>query len=336
MSVSTLKISAIVVAMGATLFTHAVVAEPQQPASLLLLFNAVPKSPATIQDANTLVDWNSRTIPAITAIKTGLEAHDAAVQEIIGASQARIQTRMGGASTPEQANARLEKGAAAAGIDVARMQTDKAYAKEMQAKMKAMSPQELMAMSTAMMRGMGMRASVAVYDPPAVKAAAEAGEALSLPDQLSARTAAYQRRWSNVERMVAAIEAKFAAMMPKNPGCDGEGAGSRECVAARNRYIAAMMPLLNAREAEILTVETAALDEERAAVAEDVRKADQLLVAARYGVTSQELGNPVHIMALDQQTVGQIGALAAKFEEIVTRRAIVAHCGQKILGNCWQ
>ena len=42
------------------------------------------------------------------------------------------------------------KAAAVTGIDIARMQTDKAYAAEVQARMRSLSPQEMMAMSAAM------------------------------------------------------------------------------------------------------------------------------------------------------------------------------------------
>jgi hypothetical protein len=97
------------------------------------------------------------------------------------------------------------------------------------------------------------------------------------------------------------------------------------------------MPLLRAHDAEVLALQTAVFEEERAAVAADVRKADGLLVAADYGATSQELGNPLPIGMLDAAAASQILALAATFEEIVKTGALVAHCGQKVLFNtCFQ
>ncbi len=316
MAASTLRTGAIVMAVSATLFGSVVVAA-DQPKSLLGLFNRIPKSPATTQEADKMVDASQK-IPAIVAVKADLEAHEAAVATISGAADAKIRARMGGA-TPE---------GAAAGIDMARMQTDKAYAKEMEAKMKTMSPQELMAISAAMTQAMGMKGSVAVYDPPDVKAAAEAGQALIDPDQQAARTATYQRRWAEVEKKVAAVNEKFAAKYPAKPaGCDGEGGGTKECTDAWGQYHTAMMPLLYARDAEVLRLEAAAVEEERAAMAEEVRTADQHLLAAQYGAASQELGNPAHILFLDQHIAEEIKVLATKFEDVVTRAAFVTHCG---------
>jgi len=333
MSTSALRTAAIaVLALGAALFQPAVQAQNQPQHSVQALFNRIPKTPATTQEADKMVN-TAQQIPAITALKADLDAHAAAVEKIFGAADARGRARMGANPSPEQAMQGISRAGAVAGIDMARMQTDKAYAAEMQAKMKAMSPQELMAMSMAMQQGMGMRGSVAYYDPPAVKAAAEMGQALVNPEQQAARTATYQRRWTEVEKNVAAVNEKFAARSPKLRGCDGEGGGSPECVAERARYVAAMMPLLLARDAEVLRVEAAALEEERAALAVQVRSADQHLLAAQYGAASQELGNPTHIAMLDGTIINDIRVLATKFEEVVKRAALVTHCGQKVLGS---
>jgi hypothetical protein len=332
MSRSTLTTGAIVLALSAGLFRPVAAAEAE-PQSLLALFNRIPKTPATTQEADKIVN-GAQQIPAVVALKAELETHAAAVEKIFGAADAKIRARMGRPTTPEQATQGLMKGAAAAGIDMDRMQNDKAYANEVQARMKAMSPQELMAMSMAMNQGMGMRGSVAVYDPPAVKAAAEAGQALVNPEQQSARTAIYQRRWAEVDKKVAAVNDKFAARYPKMLlSCDGEGGGRAECVAERARFVAAMMPLLVARDAEVLKVEAAALEEERAALAVQVRTADQHLQAAQYGAASQELGNPTHIIMLDQTIANDIRVFALKFEDVVKRAALVTHCGAKFLAS---
>jgi len=322
MFTSTLRTGAIVLALGATLFAPVSVAA-EQPQSVLQLFNRIPKTPATVQEADQMVNGNQQ-IPAVVTLKADLEAHASAVEEIFGVADAKIQARIGGGSTP----------AAVAGIDMARMQTDKAYAKEMEAKMKTMSPQELMAMSAAMAQGMCTRGSVAVYDPPEVKAAAEAGQALMDPEQQAAQTATYQRRWAEVEKKVAAVNEEFAAKFPKmRLSCDGEGGGRPECQAERARYAAEMMPLLVARDAEILRVEAAALEDERTALAAQVRTADQHLLAAQYGAASQELGNPANILFLDQHMVNEIQVLATKLEDVVKRAALVTHCGPRFLGS---
>jgi len=115
--------------------------------------------------------------------------------------------------------------------------------------------------------------------------------------------------------------------------CDGEGGGRAECQAERARYVAAMMPLLQARDAEVLQVEAAALEEERTALAAEVRSADQHLLAAQYGAASQELGNPTHIAMLDGYIINDIRVLATRFEEVVKRAAFVTHCGAKVLAS---
>jgi hypothetical protein len=333
MSTSTLKTGAIVVlALGAALFQPAAEAQTQ-PQSVLSLFNRIPKTPTSLQDADKLVNA-SQQIPALVALKADLDAHAGTVEKIVGTADAKIRARVGGGASPEQAMQGVNRAGAVAGIDMARMQTDKAYAQEMQARMKAMSPQELMAMSMAMQQGMGGRGSVAVYDPPAVKAAAEAGHALMNSEQQAARTAGDQRRRADVEMKVAAVSAKFAAQYPKmRMSCDGEGAGSPECQAERARYAAAMMPLLLARDAEVLRVEAAALEEERTTLAAQVRSADQHLLAAQYGAVSQELGNPSHILYLDQTILNDIKVLATRLEEVAKRAAFVTHCGAKFLGH---
>jgi hypothetical protein len=340
MSRSTLTTGAIVMlALGSALFQPVAQAQSQPQHSVQALFNRIPKTPATTQDADKMVNANQQ-IPAITALKADLDVHAAAVEKIYGAADAKVRARMGGNPSPEQAMQGINRAGAVAGIDMARMQNDKAYAQEMQAKMKAMPPQELMAMSMAMQQGMGMRGSVAVYDPPVVKAAAEAGLALIQPEQQATRTATYQRRWADVDKKVAAVNEKFAAKYPKMQlNCDGEGAGRAECVAERARYAAAMTPLLLARDAEVLQVEATALEAERTALAAQVRTADQHLLAAQYGAASQELGNPAHIVFLDQHIVNEIQVLATKFEAVVKRAAFETHCGQKFHsngGDCYQ
>lgn len=212
MSRSTLTRSTIVLVLSAALFGPAFAAEAQ-PKSLLQLFNAIPKTPLTAQEAEKMVG-ETRQVPAIVAVKAELDAHASAVEKIFATADAKIRTRMGGGS-PEQGAQGVIQAAAVAGIDMTRMQTDKVYASDVQARMKAMSPQQLLAMSAAMTQGMGMRATVAVYDPPAVKAAAEAGQALMDSEQQAARSAAYQRRWTEVDKKVAAVNEKFAARFPK-------------------------------------------------------------------------------------------------------------------------
>jgi hypothetical protein len=277
-----------------------------------------------------VIEGGYQKIPAVEALKADLKAHGDTVEKIVGDAEAKIRERVG--ATPEN----MAKGVAATGIDVERMQKDPAYAKEMQAKMKAMSPAELMAMAGAMQKGMtagvGPSGRVAVYDPPAVQEAAAAGRRLT--DEAATWTTATKRRWAAVARKVATIEEKYAVLrgkLPPRPACgDGEGGGGPECKAASDRYDAAfpqLVKLLVARDAEILAVETPALEEQRAAVAEEARTADQHLQAAQYGALSQEMANPTTIGSLDSAALSRITELANKFEDIVTRATFTVRCG---------
>jgi hypothetical protein len=71
------------------------------------------------------------------------------------------------------------------------------------------------------------------------------------------------------------------------------------------------------------------LEEQRAAVAAEVRTADRHLQAAQYGALSQEPGNPLPIGFLDANAVSHITELAEKFDDVVKRAAFVTHCGAK-------
>ncbi len=349
MSASTLKVGTVALAMGVALFGHGVVAADQQrpqaaaalpqPASLAQLLGRIPVLPTTLLEADRLVNENQQ-LPTLVALEAGLAAHQAAMEAILATSEEKISGRAGLRPTPAQTMQGAEAAGAALGIDMARMQTDKAYAKQMQAKMKTMSPSELMAAAMGMQQAMNTgRTGEAVYDSPAVKAAAEAGQALLVPGSTAAAEAASERRWADVATKVAAIEAKHAAAIAKYPPlvrCDGEGGGGERCHAALARYLAAvpqMMQLVYARDAEVLKVEAAAFAEERAVVTLDIRRADDLLRAAEYGATAQEVGSPVHIGMLDAHAVDLIGALARRFEKIVTGAAFATHCGPKYLGD---
>lgn len=329
MSGSTLKVT-IAMAMGAVLFGQVATLSAQQPTALPVLLNRIPKTPASPAEADKMLGGMQQ-VAGMAGLKADLDVHGETVMKIVGDADAKIRERMG--ATTEN----IVRGGTAAGLDMARMQNDPAYAKEMQAKMKAMSPAELMAMAAAMHQGMaagvGPSGRVAVYDPPAVQEAAAAGRPLMLPDGEAAWKTATKRRWDAVARKVAAIEDKYAVLRAKYPPkvmCDGEGGGGDACKAAWAAYVAAvpqLMQLQLAHDAEVLAVEAPALEEQRAAVAEEVRVADRHLQAAQYGALSQELGNPPPIGTLDNVAVRHIADLVERFEDIVRRAAFVTHCG---------
>lgn len=301
-----------------------------EPMSLLSLFERIPPIPTSLESANAMVS-DTQEIPTIAALLADLESHEATASSLARAADARIQERMTGGKSPEEA---AQGAAGAAGIDIQRMQTDPAYAKEMEAKMRAMTPAEMMALSAAMSQAMGMHGTVAVYDPPEVSAAAAAGKALMDPAATMARMEAHLARWAEIDRKVTEINQSYEGRYPKiSLACDGEGGGRPECVAEREKYRAEMLPLLLARDAEVLKLEATALETERAALAERVRAADPQLRAARYGAASEELGNPMSILFLDQVVADELRSFATKLAEVAKRAAFVTHCGQAYLTN---
>ncbi|HTP73516.1 MAG TPA: hypothetical protein VML58_14955 [Burkholderiaceae bacterium] len=80
-----------------------------------------------------------------------------------------------------QQQAGLAEGMASVGIDMQRMQSDPAYAKEVQARMRAMPPDQIMAMSKAMSQPMNQNpnrhneAQAMADEAAPIKAGAEAG-----------------------------------------------------------------------------------------------------------------------------------------------------------------
>src|SRR5215831_21320673 len=144
----TLKRTAICIAIAAGCgFAGLALAAPSQ--TVLELFNRLPDPPATAEEA---AKWAAKdgTIlhPGLIALRADIEAHRRSVQAI---AQAREPAERAQAAAQVDA---VGKGLASAGIDMARMQSDPAYAKQIQASMQRMSPQEAMAVSQAMARSM--------------------------------------------------------------------------------------------------------------------------------------------------------------------------------------
>src|SRR5262245_62397195 len=120
-----------------------------EPTAVVDLLNRLPVLPATAQDA---AKWFSKdgtlVHPGLVALKADIDAH-----------RKLVSAPLEGHDSADRAEAAakvddLSKGMASVGIDMARMQKDPAYAKEIQERMKTMSPQEIMAMSRQMAQPM--------------------------------------------------------------------------------------------------------------------------------------------------------------------------------------
>jgi hypothetical protein len=301
------------------------------PKSVQQLYDALPQLPATAPEAAKWVDKRGTLIhPGLLALRADIETHKRAGESVLKANAVSATAR--GTAMSED----LGKGLADVGIDMARMQNDRAYAQQVQARMRQMSPTELMAMSQTMNRPLTQdrrvtnQAQAMVNDSDAVKAAAEAGEAYG-NTQLK-RLEAHQARWTASERTVQVLNglpmtvtARKPAMEYDNIGCD------TGCISQWEAYAAQMMPLLNALDTEVLAARRTVFDRERAELASIVSKANGHLIATQYGAASGSEVNRSRIVGYDTQVVGDIELLVSKMEEIVKLAAYRTNCGKQVV-----
>lgn len=300
------------------------------PTGVLDLFTRLPEPPATAEEAARWMDKDGKLVHApLIALKADIEAHRKAVAAPMQAQAPaqRVQAKM-------QVDD-MSKGMANVGIDMARMQSDPAYAKEVQARMKSMSPEQLMAMSKAMSQPMNQnpnRKNEAVamdQDSPAVKAAAEAS--FEYGNQQVARIQSHSTRWKDTE---AEVNSKLFATplkvdVPKpriefdNPGCD------KACEAGWQAYAAKMLPLMIARDTQALKLRRDALLRERQAIAPTIAQADKALKAAGYGESALSSTHQLRIVGYDEGMLGEIDLLITKTEEITLRASRTVHCGSQ-------
>ena len=312
--------------------TAAAGAHAAQPASSLTnLLQRFPDLPKTAQEAAGWVDRNGTLVaPSLLQLKTDIDAHQHVV-ETIAHSHDNAQRAQAMAQVED-----ISQGLSNAGIDVQRMQSDPAYAQQMQERMRRMSPQEIMAMSQQIAHPMNRdkritnQAKAMVEDPASVRSAAEAGFAFSSGQ--TQRTLAHEAIWREAEAQVARINArplKVKAPKPvmewQSPGCE------KACVAQWDTYAKQMLPLLLARADEILQVRRNALKRNRALVTADVQKAQAHLSATRYGAAANSDVNLSRITAYDVAVVGELNQMLDHFNASVKDAALVKHCGRQMI-----
>jgi hypothetical protein len=163
-----------------------------------------------------------------------------------------------------------------------------------------------------------------------VRAAAEAGEAYSSAQM--ARLNAEHARWRESEAAVAAVlktplKAPMAkpAMEWENIGCDAA------CRAQWDAYASQMLPLMVARDTEVLRIRRAAVQRQRALVAEDIKTADRHLLASQYGALSQSQANQGRIVAYDGAAIAELQQIVIRITDSARSAAGVVHCGKQIV-----
>ena len=301
------------------------------PVGVAALFARIPDLPATAEEAATWVDKTGRLVhPGLLALNADIEAH----QQFIGQLQQGMGERHMAQSQLVMEN--MGKGMADVGIDMARMQSDPAYAAQVQERLRKMTPQEQMAMAQKMNQPLNQdkryqnQAKAMADDAPAVRAAAEAGEAYA-QGQL-ARMNAQQALWRDTEAAVAKVlKTPLKPGLPKpameweNIGCD---AG---CRAQWDAYASHVLPLMIARDTEVLRIRRAAVQRQRASVAEGLKAADRDLLATQYGRLSQSQVNQGRLVRYDGAAIGELQSLINHITDSARSAAVVVHCGKQIV-----
>jgi hypothetical protein len=302
-----------------------------QPASVLSLLGALPEPPATAEQAATWVDKRGTLVhPGMLQLQSAIDSHLAFVSRIAAANGASNQQQ--GAIVAEA----LGQGMANEGIDMQRMQRDPAYAQSMQDRIRRMSPAEQMAFAQRMTQPLNNdrrfvnQAQAMVEDAPTMQAAATAGGAyVRAQPQRFAQASAI---WADAENEVERIRARrLAPGMPK-PAMEWENIGcDKACQGQWDAYAAKMLPLMIARDTEILAVRRAALQRQRAAVITELKSADQHLSMAGYGAASRSNVNQSAIVAYDHAAIAEIVALRERTIDAVKSAVVVLHCGKQVV-----
>jgi len=330
--------------VGSLIFGCAAMAASGVPAApaqgVAELLNRLPEPPATAEEAARWVDKSGALQhPGLIALKADIEAHKRAAEAIL---QAAVPAQQ---SQAMQQQGDIAKGMANVGIDMNRMQSDPTYAQQVQARMKSMSPDQLMAMSRAMAQPMNENlnrrnaAADMANDAPAVKAAAEAG--FEYGNQQVARVQAHHARWQSTEASVKSqvFGTPLKADVPKpriefdNPGCD------KACAAAWDAYAAKMVPLMIVRDTQALKLRRDALQRERQDLVPLIAQADKTLRAAQYGEKALSNTHTQRIVGYDSGMLGEIGLLITKTEEMARTASRSVHCGKQAVqvpaAVCW-
>lgn len=306
-------------------------AQAQPTTSLAQLLAALPEPPATPEQAARWVDGQGQPSHAgLLAQHQAMETHKAAANRLLAADAEAARTQAGYRTEA------LGQGMADIGIDMQRMQSDPAYAAQVQERLRRMTPAEQMALAQRMNAPLQRDARLTnearsmAEDSPAATAAYEAGQAFSRAQAFTERRNREARLWQDTEAAVAQVNARrLDPGLPKprmeydNIGCE---AG---CRAQWEAYAARMLPLMVARETEVLRLRTAALQKQRAWLAAELAPVDRHLAATAFGARSTSRVHREQIVAYDVSAVGEIQALHDRLAEAVRRAAVVVQCGKQ-------
>lgn len=103
------------------------------------------------------------------------------------------------------------------------------------------------------------------------------------------------------------------------------------CQAQWDAYAEKILPLMIARDTEVLRIRRTALQRQRAAVTEEIKAADKHLTAAQFGALSQSQMNQRKIAAYDGAAIGEISQLIDRNTDSVKSAAATTQCGKQIV-----
>jgi hypothetical protein len=297
----------------AALVAPAVQAADQR--SLVDLLNRVPEVPATPQDAVKWFDKDGKLVhPVLLALKADLESAKHAND---------------GASNKDAAAATsvTVQGLENVGIDVARMKSDPAYVKELQERLKRMSPQEQMAFTQKMMQPQN-QASVhevraMANESPAVGAAVDVAQTWN--DRQQSRHTAHAALWKETEQSIKSAQKPFGLTKPTieydSPGCE------QACLAQWHAYGEKLWPLVLARETTTLDTWRTALQKDRASLSALLQEGDRLLAPTQYGAAAQSRTDRTWINGYYTGLLAEIERCLDETESTARRSATVVNAG---------
>ena len=290
-------------------------AQPSAPNSILELFKRLPEPPATAADAAKWYDKEGKLVQsALISVLADLEAHKKSAKALQEAAQSK-------ANTQQVRNITQTMGAY--GVDMSRM-NDPAYVKQVQDRMKQMSPQEIMAMSMKMAQPTAQPAQEA----PQVLAAAAASSAYQ--QKMQERIQGHIKTWNDVDEGVKKITAQGypAQILATKPRVESDCIGDDgSCVAQWKAYSNKLLPLIIARDTQILQVRRAAYIRERDALSGAIQEANGHFVATQYGTAAQGDQNKMQILGYDQMVVSELEQLIDKLEDAAHAAASATNCG---------
>lgn len=96
-------------------------------------------------------------------------------------------------------------------------------------------------------------------------------------------------------------------------------------------YADQILPLLIARDTEVLRAPGTVFERERNALTAKVKEASGHLIAAQYGANAQSQTNRSRIVGYDTAVLGDMELLVSEMEEVVKSAAHRMHCGKQVV-----